>query len=341
MFRHTSSRFPGRRIGAGPRLCLAAPFLLALLLALPLPCLALKQATLILQWKPQAQFAGYYVALDKGFYRNHDVEMEILGGGPNDPPSLLLRTGRADFGTMFLSTAIRERAEGLPIVNLAQFVRRSSLLLVAKKAQGITTPTELNGRRVSLWGPEFRIQPEAFFQRHRLDVIPVPQGYTVNLFLRDGVGAVSAMWYNEYHTILNSGLDPDELTVFFMSDHGLNFPEDGLYTLGDLWEKDPELCRAVAQASIEGWRYAFAHPEEALDIVMAHVKTAHLPTNRTHQKWMLSRMQDIMYPPNAPNDTKEPGFLSLAEYRSVARALKKYGIISRIPPYEAFYVGEP
>ncbi|WP_461680598.1 ABC transporter substrate-binding protein [Solidesulfovibrio sp.] len=311
--------------------------MLAALLAVPLPgpavaAEALKKASLIPQWEPQAQFAGYYVALAKGFYAAEGVDMDILRGGPGRPPSRLLREGKARFGTFFLATAILERADGLPLVNLAQFVPRSTQLLIAKKADGIATPADLNGRRVSLWGPEFRLAAETFFRRNGVAVASVPQGFTVDLFLRGGVAACSAMRYNEYHAILNAGLDPDELTVFALAEHGLDLPEDGLYTLEATARDDPELCRAVTRASIRGWLYAFEHPDEALGIVMSHVSAAHLPTNRMHQQWMLHQVREAMTGSGTPL-----GELTRERYGAATKALKEAALLETVPDYEAFY----
>ncbi|OLN25925.1 Hydroxymethylpyrimidine ABC transporter, substrate-binding component [Desulfovibrio sp. DV] len=296
----------------------------------------LKKAVLIPQWEPQAQFAGYYVALAKGFYAREGLDLTILRGGPGQPPSRLLRQGTAQFGTFFLATAIEERAAGLALVNLAQFVPHSTLLLIAKKADGIHVPADLDGRRVSLWGPEFRMAAQAFFRRNGVHVTVVPQGFTVDLFLRGGVAACSAMRYNEYHAIQNAGLDPEELTVFPMADHGLDLPEDGLYTLEETARNDPDLCRAMTRASIAGWRYAFDHPDEALDIVMSHVSAAHLPTNRMHQQWMLAQFKQAM------TATGDPlGTLSRDRYEATARALRDAGLINAAPAYEAFHVPLP
>lgn len=311
--------------------------LLAWLLALALPCPAsvageLKKAALIPQWEPQAQFAGYYVALAKGLYAAEGVDMTVLRGGPSQPPSRLLREGRAQFGTFFLATAVLERTAGLPLVNLAQFVPHSTFLLIARKADGIEKPTDLAGRRVSLWGPEYRLAAETFFRRHNATVTTVPQGFTVDLFLRGGVAACSAMRYNEYHAIVNAGLDPDELTVFALADYGLDLPEDGLYALEETVRADPELCRAVARASIAGWRYAFEHPGEALDIVMSHVAAAHLPTNRMHQQWMLDQLRQAMTGPGDPLGT-----LTRERYQAAADTLRDAGLAASLPDYEVFH----
>lgn len=292
-----------------------------------------KEATLIPQWEPQAQFAGYYVALAKGFYRAHGVDMRILRGGPGSPPSVLLREDRAMFGTFFLTTALRQRASGLDLINLAQFVPHANQLIIARKAEGIVVPEDLDGKRVSLWGPEFRMLPEAFFKRFGAKVVEIPQGFSVDLFLRGGVAACSAMTYNEYHAILNAGLDPGDLTVFPLGAFGLDLAEDGLYTLERVWKADPELCRAVVQATFEGWKYTFEHPEEALNIVMSHVAAAHLPTNRMHQKWMLAQISRAMR-----TDGKDFGVLTKAQYDAAANALLRAGIMTSEPGYEAFHV---
>ncbi len=295
----------------------------------------LVQVTFIPQWEPQAQFAGYYCALQRGFYRARGLDVVIMRGGPSHPPSRLLAEGKADFGTLFLGKAIIDRASGVPLVNLAQMVRKGSLLLVAKKARGIKTPKDLDGKRVSMWGDEFRIQPRMFFAKHGIGVGLVPQGFTVDLFLRDGVDACSAMRYNEYHAILNSGWDPDELTVFDMAEAGLDFPEDGLYCLESFWKNRPEVARAFVEASIEGWLWAFAHEKEALDISMSYVNGANLPTNRVHQKWMFDHLRTAMMP---GGDKDGLGRLDQGAYTAVASALLREGLIQSIPDFGEFHV---
>jgi NitT/TauT family transport system substrate-binding protein len=323
---------PQDKLSYPPALAGLVAILAATLLASAVWAAALKKAVLIPQWEPQAQFAGYYVALAKGFYTAAGVDMHILRGGPQSPPSKLLREGRAQFGTFFLTSAIRQRAAGLPLVNLAQLVPTSSQLLIARKSSGITKPADLAGKRVSLWGPEFRLLPEAFFRRYGITVTELPQGYTVDLFLRGGVDACSAMRYNEYHTILNAGLDPGELTVFDLAESGLDLPEDGLYCLEATWQGDPDLCRAVVRASLAGWRYAFEHPNEALDIVMSHVSAANLPTNRMHQKWMFDHIRQVMTAPGAV-----AGPLGEDRYAATVAAMRAAGLIETAPSYEAFH----
>jgi len=223
---------------------------------------------------------------------------------------------------------------GVRLVNIAQIVQRSSLMLVAKKARGIRRPEDFEGRKVGLWGADFRIQPTAFFKKYGVTVKVVPQSYSVNLFLRDGVDAASAMWYNEYHTILNAGINADELTTFFYSDYGLNFPEDGIYIMEETLKKDPAAACAFVKASLEGWRYAFDHPEQTIDIVLKYMKAANVPANRVHQRWMLERMKDIIMPRGS--EAGDPGVLKKEDYERVGGELKAAGLIGNVPDMGEF-----
>ncbi len=293
-----------------------------------------RRAALALQWQPQAQFAGFYAAQAKGFYREAGVEMEIIPGGPDVVASELLKSGRAQFATMFLATGLERRAEGLPVVHLAQLVQSSALMLLVRADSPVREPKDLDGRRVGLWDNEFRLQPRALFRRLGITPVIIPQSDTLTLFLRGGVEAASGMWYNEYHTLLASGLNPEELRVFFYRDLELNFPEDGLYALEKTADADPELCRAVVAASLRGWKWAFEHPDEALDIVMDARKKAHLPASRAHQRWMLARMKDVMQAQG-----QLVGRLERADFDRVARELSAQGLIRSVPDFEAFNRG--
>ncbi len=294
---------------------------------------ALKKASLMPLWSPQAQFAGYYVALDKGIFAKHGIDMKILKAGPGYSPSQALEDGTADFAVLWLTTALQHCSTGTKLVNLAQIIQRSSMMLISRKSSGIRTVDDMNGKKVGMWGGDLSIPPRALFNKQGIKVREVPQSYTVNLFLRGGIDVTSAMWYNEYHTILNSGVDPDELNIFSLNEQGMNFPEDGIYALEKTIHNDPGLAKAFVQASLEGWRYAFAHREEALDIVIKYMREAQVPANRIHQKWMLDRMRDLSIP-GALQDA--PGILKEKDYEAVGRAMLKDGLIRSYPNYTAF-----
>jgi NitT/TauT family transport system substrate-binding protein len=295
---------------------------------------SLKKISFIPLWKAQAQFAGYYVACDKGIFKKYGLDVTLIEGGPDYPPVEQLKNKKADFGIIWLPAAIQWRSQGLKLVNIGQVCQRSALLLVAKKSSGILKPEDMQGKKVSLWEGDLQLQPKAFFRKYNLELEIIPQSYTVNLFLRGGVDVASAMWYNEYKTILNSGLNQDELTTFFLSDYGFNFPEDGIYALEETVKKDPQAAAAFVKACFEGWQYAFEHPSEALDIVLKYMRQAHIPANRIHQQWMLSRMKDLIVPPDASGSRGE---LNKDDYERVVKELMSNGLIEAAPDFKEFY----
>ncbi|MFH1136525.1 MAG: ABC transporter substrate-binding protein [Pseudomonadota bacterium] len=319
-----------------------SPLFLLLILVLlvfppPAPAQGLKKVRLIPDWLPQAQFAGFMVALEKGFYREAGLEVEIITGGPGRLPFDLLESRRADFGVIWLSSAIVRRSRGLKIVNLAQVAQRSSLLLVAKKQSGIRTPGDLRGKKVGLWAGDFRGTPSVFLKKLGLAVEVIPQYYSINLFIRDGVAAAAAMYYNEYDQIIQSGLNPDELTLFFLKDFGVDFPEDGLYCLESTYDQDPEMCERFAQATMKGWRSAAQNKKETLDLVLENMAGSTIGANRAHQSWMLDRFLEAVF---IPGDD-QPGRLKAEDYARTAQQLREYGLIENIPPFEDFQGGRP
>lgn len=293
----------------------------------------LKSATLMPLWSPQAQFAGYYVALDKGIYTRYGIDLKILRAGPGHSPADALQKGTTDFAVLWLTTALQHRTAGTHLVNLAQINQRSSMMLISRKTSGIQSIGDMEGKKVGLWEGDVSIPPRAIFARNRIKVREVRQSHSVNLFLRGGIDVTSAMWYNEYHTIINSGIDPEELNVMFLRDQGMNFLEDGIYTMNKTLQKDPSLATAFVDASLEGWRYAFDHRDEALDIVIKYMREAHLPANRVQQKWMLDRMHDLMMP---VRPTGKMGFLAEQDYEAVGLVMQENGLIRKYPAYSDF-----
>ena len=294
----------------------------------------LKKITLTPHWLPQTQFAGYYIAKDLGIYEKHGIDLTIVTGGPKVSSSAMLENGKTDFALMWLSNAIQLRANNVKVVNIEQIVNRSALMLIAKKSSGIKTPEDMNGKKVGIWGGDFQIQPMAFFKKYNLNVKTIMQGNSINLFFFDGIDVTSAMWYNEYHTILNSGFNEDELITFFFADYGLNFPEEGIYCTEEFYNSNPGLCKEFVEATLEGWRYAFQHPDETIELMLKHIKEANVPVNKSHQQWMLNRMKDLIFP-NKNMDNFE--MLSKDNYMLVAEKLKEGGLIKEFPAFDSLY----
>lgn len=364
---------PGRsRREALPLKLLAAPLLFFALFALPLPSRA--QATqpaaparlltvdLALQWLPQSQFAGYYMAVQKGFYQEAGFHVRLRHADGQNSSLALLGRGEVQLATSFLTDAIiaaqpkadaytsatlassgnksagrdgrAEARSGKPdIVQVAQIVRRSNLLLVGWKEFGIQTASDLAGNKVSYWLGSFSTAYEAFFRDAGVKPVAIPQYYSVNLFLRKGVAACAAMEYNEYNRIIQAGVEPESLTVFSLRDQGFGFPEDGLYARADWFDSHGEAAIAIRDATMKGWRYANEHRDEALDIVLAEARRAGISTNRAHEKWMLEHVLASIFV-DAGGATATT--LSADDYADVTGALVQTGLLAAVPSLESF-----
>ena len=293
------------------------------------------KVSLGLVWVHQAQFAGYYMAKDHGIYRKYNLDVDLRPGGPGIQHLKNLTSGKLDFCSIWLSGAIEARSQGVPLVNLAQILQRSALLLVTDIDSGIETLKDLDGRTVGLWGAQFSLAPLALFRREGIQPRVVNQNVSISPFLRGAVDAAAAMRYNEYHQIYQAGMDFNIIRVFDLAKLGMNFPEDGLYAMESTWRDRRDVCRRFVQASLEGWRMAISQPELALNAIMARVAADKLATNRPHQAWMLKIInQNVMYGVKKG----DMGRLSPQDYQLVGRVLQERKIIDNIPPIDEFSV---
>ena len=307
----------------------------------PSPGAALSVVRLVLQWQPQSQFAGYYLARDKGLYRAVGLDLRLLHANPLHSSLDMLRAGAADVATLFLTDALiatsprfADRSVEAAIVQVAQLVQRSNLMLLAWKDMGVTQAKGLDGQRISYWPGGFSTSFQAFFAASGIRPEVVPQYYSVNLFLRRGVVGCAAMEYNEYHRIWQSGVDSERITAFRMRDYGLGFAEDGLYATAP-WVRDhPAVARAVRRASLAGWAYAHAHPQEAIDAVLAEARQAGVSTNLPHERWMLRHILDSIFVSGTPPAAF--GSLDRNEFASAVLARWAAGLLDQAPEFAVF-----
>lgn len=294
----------------------------------------LKMVNVLPYWVANSQFAGYYMAVEMGFYEKYGMKVNIIPFEPFVTSTDLIKDGKVDFAPLWLVNAIELKASGTDIVNIVQPSTRSSLMLITKKKSGISTIEQMNNKKAGIWSG-FDLQPRALFKKYNLDVKIIPIGNTNNLFLMNGVDITIANWFDEYHAILNSGLKQEELNTFFFADYGLNFLEDGIYCLSEKRKNDPELCANFVKATFEGWLYAFDNPDKAIDVVLKYAEASKIPVNRVHQKWMLDRYLDLyLKPGESPFNTK----LSPQDYHSIGNILLESGLIKELPSFEDFYM---
>ena len=255
------------------------------------PEVNLQPVTLQLQWITQAQFAGYYVALEKGWYRQEGIDLTIKPGSNDLSAVDEVASGRSDFGTCFLADLSTSVEKGQPVISIGQIQQMNGLLLIAKESSGIKRPSDFVGKKIGIWGSSWEAQLNALLTRERIDradVQIVTQGYDMQPFLNDEIDVVSAMVYNEYHQILESGVKKLDLNIIDYVLYGLGFPGDVLFTHRRTIDQDPDLCVRMLHASLRGWEYAIDNPGEAVDIVLKYDQTG--KQSRAHQ---LSMMREI------------------------------------------------
>jgi len=297
------------------------------------PAGKLKKVTVYPYWVTTCQFAGYYVGKEMGIFKKHGIDLEILQYKPSITTNDIIKQGQADFAVLWLVNAIQLRSSGINIVNIAQFSNRSSLMLLAKKSSGIRTLQDLNRKRAGIWDG-YELQPRTLFSKYNLNTQIIRIGSTNNLFLQGGVDVTNANYFDEYHTIINSGFDSSELQPFFFADYGLNFLEDGIYCLEDKLKSDPVLCVEFVKATIESWIYAMNNPDTSVSIILRYQRLQNMPANRSHQKWMIEKYKQLYMMPGTGGMNI---LLKESDYQSNAQILLQNQQIGRIPAYKDFF----
>lgn len=261
---------------------------------------AADKLTLQLKWVTQAQFAGYYVAKDKGFYEEAGLDIEIKAGGPDIAPPQVIAGGGADVIIDWMPSALASREKGVPLVNIAQPFKRSGMMLTCRKDTGITSPDDFAGKTLGVWffGNEYPFlswmsQLGLATDGSEGGVTVLKQGFNVDPILQKQADCVSTMTYNEYWQIIDAGLSEDDLVTFKYENAGVATLEDGLYVLEeDL--ADPAMVDKLArfvQASMKGWAYAEANPDEAADIVLENDDTG--AQTEAHQRRMMREVSKL------------------------------------------------
>ena len=237
------------------------------------------------QWTAQAQFAGYYVAQEKGFYKDAGIEVEIVH--PTATLSAMNRISRdqSQATTLQLCQAMEIIDSGTPLVNILQTSMNNAMVIASRRN---VDPLSQKGARVGIWSVGFGQLAICMSVKDNLDYEWVRFATNVNLFVKGAIDATLAMSYNEYYQLVQAGFQLDSTNVYRFRDHGYNVQEDGVYVTRDYYRKHKETARKFAEASRKGWEWAAEHPEETLDIVMEYVKVNHIATNVVLQRLMLA-----------------------------------------------------
>src|SRR5450432_1357592 len=285
---------------------------------------AADKVTLQLKWVTQAQFAGYYVAQAKGFYKDADLDVTINPGGPDVAPPQVIAGGGADVIIDWMPSALASREKGVPLVNIAQPFKRSGLEITCRADTGIKKPADLKGKTIGVWffGNEYPFLSWMSKLNIKTDgtgggVKMLKQGFNVDPLLQKQADCISTMTYNEYWQVIDGGYKPAQLVVFKYEDEGVATLEDGLYVLESKLA-DPAFVAKMAKfvkASMKGWEYAKKNPDEAAKIVLAADTTG--AQTEKHQKRMMGEIAKLL--------TTGDGKLDPADYERTVATLMSGG----------------
>ena len=265
---------------------MAAGAILALL-----PIQAQKKFIFTPQWTAQAQFAGYYVAKEKGFYKQAGLDVDIVHPSITQPAISRVRNNESQATTLGLCQALEVIDDGIPMVNILQTSMNTSLVLVSRKD---VDPLKQPGMKVGIWSTGFGQLAICMSIKEHLNYEWVRFASNVNLFVSGAIDATLAMSYNEYYQLAQAGVKLTERNVYRFSNHDYNVQEDGLYMTRAYYDEHRDEARRFAEASKKGWEWAVAHPDETLDIVMDYVRREHIGTNRVLQKLMLAEVLNLL-----------------------------------------------
>jgi len=289
--------------------------------------MAADPVTLQLKWVTQAQFGGYYVAKDKGFYTEENLDVTIKPGGPDIAPEQVIAGGGADVIVDWMGGALAARDKGVNLVNIAQPFKKAGMELVCPKDGPVQTEADFKGKTLGVWffGNEYPFY--AWMNKLGLPTEGGPDGVTVlkqsfdvQPLIQKQADCISVMTYNEYWQLIDAGYKPEDLIVFNYTAMGVDLLEDGLYAMQDKLA-DPafkdKMVRFV-RASMKGWKYATENPDEAAGIVMDNGGQ-----DENHQKRMMGEVAKLI--------DNADGKLIEAAYQRTADALLAQKIITKAP----------
>ena len=294
---------------------------------------AADKVTLQLKWVTQAQFAGYYVAKEKGFYKAEGLDVTIKPGGPDVAPEQVLAGGGADVVVDWMPAALAAREKGEPMVNIAQPFKHSGLELTCLASTGVKAPADLKNRTLGVWfyGNEYPFLNWMGKLGYKTDgsaggVKVLKQGFNADPLIQHQADCISTMTYNEYWQVIDAGYKPEQLVVFKYEDQGVATLEDGLYVLESKL-KDPAFVDKISRfvrASLKGWADARANPKDAVKFVLDNDATG--AQTEHHQTQMLSEINKLT--------EGSDGRLDKADYERTVKTLLSGGsdpVISKEP----------
>jgi NitT/TauT family transport system substrate-binding protein len=293
-----------------------------------------------LQWVAQSQFAGYYAAIDQGYYKALGLDVTLLLGGPNVNNVQVVATGGADIGTAWLPNMLQSREGGTDLVSIAQIFQRSGTRMASFKAASITSPATMAGKKIGSWlgGDE----PELFAGLTKAGLDPtkqniIKQNFDMSGLLKGDLDVAQAMIYNEYAQVLEANnpatgklYQPSDLNVVDFNDPavGTAMLQDQIFA-SDKWLKtgsNTDIATKFLQASFKGWIYCRDNPQKCVDIVLA--KGSQL--GASHQAWQVNEINALIWPSPAGI-----GLLDKTLYDQTVKIATTYKVLKAAPSADA------
>lgn len=279
-------------------------------------------------WTAQAQFAGFYVALEKGFYQQAGVDVEIVHPSVSESVISRICCQKSQASLLLLTQALELIDEGIPMVNILQTSMNNAMVIVSRKGKN---PLTQKGERVGIWHAGSGQIAICMCKKERLDYEWVQFASNVNLFVAGALDATFGMSYNEYYQLLQAGMPLTEESVYRFCDHGYNIQDDGVYMTKAYYKKHREQAKRFADATRKGWEWAADHPDETIDIVMRYVRENRVATNRILQELMLKEVLRLQI----DRETKKREFRLRPEMvRQACRLMHENGMLKREIKYE-------
>jgi NitT/TauT family transport system substrate-binding protein len=308
----------------------------------PPECEELTPVSLQLQWVTQSQFAGYYAAVEQGFYEEHCLEVTILTGGVDIVSQQVVASGQAEFGIAWVPKVLASREEGANLVNIGQVFQRSGTLEVSWADSPVATVADMAGKRVGTWG--FGNEHE-LFAALRLegldpnnpdDVEIIQQSFDMLALLNRELDAAQAMTYNEYAQVLEAEnpetgelYQPEDLVVINFNDVGTAMLQDHVFVDGD-WlaeEGNEEIAVQFLAASFKGWQFCRDNFDDCVQIVLDNGPTL----GEGHMRWQLNEINKLIWP--SPQGI---GMMDQALWDQTVQISVEGGVISEPPSEDAF-----
>ena len=302
--------------------------LATLMLILPPTVSRAEDFVLTTAWIAQSQFAGYYIAKEKGFYR--EVGLNVIIQHPSLTSSAFnrLKTEQCDAAMFSMMSAMDFISQGIPLVNIFQDSMNSSNILVSRWD---TDPLKMKGKKVAIFNSDPNFLTYIMSKKEGMNYEWVRFTSNINLFLSGAVDATMVVSYNEYYQLMQAGYKLSEENLYRFSDHEYNIQENGVYVKQEYFKNHRETCRKFAQASRKGWEWAAAHQKEALDIVMKYVRRYNSPTNHVMQRLMLEEILRLQI----NHDTKQREFRVRQDMvEKASRLMVEAGMLRRPVTYK-------